>query len=257
MNDYQKTRFAKNILSAMFNTITGKRIAIFGFAFKKVGLARFHSTGPRLRRRSCGPGGPGTSRCCCWEQDTGDTRETAAAYVIRALLEERAAVVVYDPKVKEEQMRVELESAGVDLRPGREGQGDLISMASTPEEAAAGAHAIAIMTEWDEFKSYDYGPLYASMKKPVRLRPGSRPPSPLRARPGLTARARARPSSSTVATSCSTTPSAPSALKCTPSVRPTSSRRSSRRPSRCAARSLLRVLGHKVQVPGAGGGAGR
>lgn len=179
MNDYQKTRFAKNILSAMFNTITGKRIAIFGFAFKKVGLARPRTPGPPRRRRSSGSGCRGASPCCrLWGQDTGDTRETAAAYVIRALLEERAEVVVYDPKVKEEQMRLELEYAGVDLRTGREGQGDLVTMAASPEEAAAGAHAIAIMTEWDEFKGYDYGPLYASMKKPVRATTGVIPSIP-------------------------------------------------------------------------------
>ena len=35
MNDYQKRRFAHKIVKAMFNTITGKKIAIFGFAFKK------------------------------------------------------------------------------------------------------------------------------------------------------------------------------------------------------------------------------
>lgn len=66
MNDYQKRRFAHKMVSRMFNTVTGKKIAIFGFAFKK---------------------------------DTGDTRETASAFVMRDLLEERALLNVYDPKV--------------------------------------------------------------------------------------------------------------------------------------------------------------
>jgi UDPglucose 6-dehydrogenase len=35
MNDYQKERFAKKMIASMFNTIAGKKIAIFGFAFKK------------------------------------------------------------------------------------------------------------------------------------------------------------------------------------------------------------------------------
>lgn len=67
MNDHQKRRFAHKIVRSMFNTITGKRIAILGFAFKK---------------------------------DTGDTRESAAAYVMKDLLEERAMLSVYDPQVR-------------------------------------------------------------------------------------------------------------------------------------------------------------
>jgi UDPglucose 6-dehydrogenase len=66
MNDYQKKRFANKIVRSMFNTITGKKIAIFGFAFKK---------------------------------DTGDTRETSAAYVMKDLLAENAVLSVYDPQV--------------------------------------------------------------------------------------------------------------------------------------------------------------
>jgi len=71
MNDYQKRRFSHKIVKNMFNTVTGKKIAIFGFAFKK---------------------------------DTGDTRETAAVYVMKDLLEERAQLSVYDPQVARETM---------------------------------------------------------------------------------------------------------------------------------------------------------
>ena len=66
MNEYQKRRFSAMVVSRMFNTITDKKIAIFGFAFKK---------------------------------DTGDTRETASAFVCRDLLDERAKLSVYDPQV--------------------------------------------------------------------------------------------------------------------------------------------------------------
>ena len=66
MNDYQKRRFAHTVVRQMFNTITGKKLAILGFAFKK---------------------------------DTGDTRETAAVYVMKDLLDERANLAVYDPQV--------------------------------------------------------------------------------------------------------------------------------------------------------------
>lgn len=68
MNEYQKRRFSKIMVARMFNTITSKKISVFGFAFKK---------------------------------DTGDTRETASAFVCRDLLEEAANVHVYDPQVKD------------------------------------------------------------------------------------------------------------------------------------------------------------
>merc|ERR1719181_2288347 len=76
MNDYQKHRFAGNMVKTMFNTVTGKKISIFGFAFKK---------------------------------DTGDTRETAAAFVMKELLEESAKLSVYDPQVTREQMMLEFQ----------------------------------------------------------------------------------------------------------------------------------------------------
>lgn len=134
MNDYQKSRFAKKMVHSMFNTVTGKRIAIFGFAFKK---------------------------------DTGDTRETAAAYVCKSLLDERAKLRVFDPKVEAEQMFREFKyTCGVD-EGTVDGLHDLIGMDPDPYTCAAGAHAIAIMTEWDEFKTYDFQRLYDSMKKPA------------------------------------------------------------------------------------------
>ena len=75
MNDWQKSRFAKNMVSSMFNTVSGKKIAILGFAFKK---------------------------------DTGDTRETPAIDVCKSLLQEKAALSIYDPKVSREQIYSDL-----------------------------------------------------------------------------------------------------------------------------------------------------
>merc|ERR1740138_1910246 len=67
MNEWQKRRFSQMMVRRMFNTVTGKKLAIFGFAFKK---------------------------------DTGDTRETASAFVMRDLVDEQAQLHVYDPQVK-------------------------------------------------------------------------------------------------------------------------------------------------------------
>jgi hypothetical protein len=75
MNDYQKDRFVKRMISSMFNTIRNKDIALFGFAFKK---------------------------------DTGDTRETPAIDVCKGLMEEGAKLRIYDPKVSEDQVKLDL-----------------------------------------------------------------------------------------------------------------------------------------------------
>lgn len=134
MNDFQKNRFAKNMVQTMFNTVTGKKITILGFAFKK---------------------------------DTGDTRETAAGYVIKTLLAERAKMVVYDPKVTAKVMFEEMNYTCHVTEENTPGLHDLVTMAADPYEAAKGSHAIAVMTEWDEFKEYDYQRIFDSMLKPA------------------------------------------------------------------------------------------
>jgi len=122
MNDYQKRRFVQNMLKVMFNTVAGKRIALFGFAFKA---------------------------------DTGDTRESPAIDVATQLLDERANVVISDPKA--------LDNARIDLA-GYTGKLEFIA---DPYAAAKGAHAIAVMTEWKEYKSLDYGRIFAGMERPA------------------------------------------------------------------------------------------
>jgi len=134
MNEYQKTRFATNMIKKMFNTVTGKRICVFGFAFKK---------------------------------DTGDTRETASGTIIKIMLEEAAKCAVYDPKVTRDDMLLEFKyTHGID-HGTHERLDDLIMTETDPYAAAKGAHAICVMTEWDEFKSYDYEKIYAEMVKPA------------------------------------------------------------------------------------------
>lgn len=132
INEYQKRRFAMNMIKKMFNTIAGKRIAVFGFAFKK---------------------------------NTGDTRETPAIGVSKYLLAERAKVSIYDPKVETEQIRHDFDE--YEVMPAGVKFDDLVCVEKDPYMAAAGSHAIAIMTEWDEFKTYDYKRMYDSMEKPA------------------------------------------------------------------------------------------
>ena len=141
MNDYQKRRFSTRIVKTMFNTVSDKEIAIFGFAFKK---------------------------------DTNDTRESPSIYVCRDLLEERAKLTIYDPKVDLAKIKMELtylmanpDGTLSDLN--RDLINDNVQVADSCEEAADGAHAIALLTEWDEFKSADFKTIYASMRKPAFL----------------------------------------------------------------------------------------
>ena len=126
MNDWQKGRFTKQIVRTLFNTVSGKRISVLGFAFKK---------------------------------DTNDTRESAAISVVRGLLEENATVVVYDPKVPADEIRRDVLGAGKD--------DPRLIIAASAEEAADGAHALAVLTEWDQFKSLDFPKIYAGMHKPA------------------------------------------------------------------------------------------
>src|SRR5690606_13448555 len=131
MNDHQKTRFAEKIIRTMYNTVNGKHIAFLGWAFKK---------------------------------DTNDTRESAAIYVADHRLDEEAQIVVYDPKVSAEQIYRDLDYLGTR---SPEANRQMVTVVDDPYQALAGAHAVAILTEWDAFKSYDWKQIKANMKKPA------------------------------------------------------------------------------------------
>jgi UDPglucose 6-dehydrogenase len=95
-----------------------------------------------------------------FKKDTNDTRETAAIAVCRDLLAEGARVVVYDPQVSEEQIRS-------DVHDGEENP-NLVVVRSAME-ACTGAHAVAVLTEWDEFRDLDFQKIHDGMLKPAFL----------------------------------------------------------------------------------------
>ena len=110
------------MLTAMFNTLVNKKICLLGFAFKA---------------------------------NTGDTRESPAIYIAKRLIEEKAELVITDPKA--------LKNAKIDLQ-------DIdsnVKYVEDPYEATAESCAIAIMTEWDIYKDLDYEKIYRSMIKPA------------------------------------------------------------------------------------------
>ncbi|KAG6401785.1 hypothetical protein SASPL_138650 [Salvia splendens] len=140
VNDYQKSRFVNRVVSSMFNTVAGKKVAILGFAFKK---------------------------------DTGDTRETAAIDVCKGLIGDKAHLRIYDPQVSEDQIQRDLALNKFEwdhpahLQPAAREAAKQVSVVGDAYEASKGAHAVCVMTEWEEFKGLDYGRIYEGMQKPA------------------------------------------------------------------------------------------
>lgn len=118
INEYQKDRFTRRIVRCLYNSLSGKTLAVFGFAYKK---------------------------------DTGDTRETAAIAVIDNVLTEGANVRIYDPLVKEAQIKQELKPTTTRLGCTEK----QLVVCDSAYEACTGADAVIILTEWDEFSNND------------------------------------------------------------------------------------------------------
>lgn len=131
MNDHQKKRFATNIVRTLYNTVSGKKIAFLGWAFKK---------------------------------DTNDTRESAAIYVADDLLHEQANIAVYDPKVEKDTIYQDMDYLE-SRTPEANKKG--VTVYEDAYQACHEAHAIAVLTEWDEFREYDWQRIYDNMKKPA------------------------------------------------------------------------------------------
>ncbi|HAQ38649.1 MAG TPA: nucleotide sugar dehydrogenase, partial [Saprospirales bacterium] len=137
MNDHQKHRFAEKIINTLYNTVSGKKITFLGWAFKK---------------------------------DTNDTRESAAIYVAWELLMDNAEIHVFDPKVTKSQMIKDLNYLAEQNLEFLSIKDQLLSklvVHTDPYAAMKEAHAIAVLTEWDEFRTYDWERVYNNMIKPA------------------------------------------------------------------------------------------
>jgi UDPglucose 6-dehydrogenase len=134
INDWQEKRFSHSIVSRLFNTITGKKLAMLGFSFKA---------------------------------DTGDCRESPAAAVAHSLLQERARLHVFDPKAVSLNMFEELETSyqiSPDTTPGLS---ELFIVETDAYAACLNAHAVIVCTEWKIFKTLDWARIYAGCIKPA------------------------------------------------------------------------------------------
>ncbi|WP_411870110.1 nucleotide sugar dehydrogenase [Vulcanococcus limneticus] len=131
LNSWQQQRIARLVVHRLFGTVSGKRIGVLGFAFKA---------------------------------DTNDTRESPAIRICRDLLEEGAILQILDPKVSERQIAQELgQPAG-----SGEGAGSWHSVPNVPQ-AASGADALLLLTEWQLFAQIDWPAVAAVMRRPAWL----------------------------------------------------------------------------------------
>jgi len=128
MNIHQRDRFSNNILKSLYNTVAGKKITLLGWAFKK---------------------------------DTNDTRESASIYIANNLIEEKANISIYDPKVANNRILDDLSEINANF------DHKSIKISSDVYVSCEGAHAIAIITEWDEFITLDWSRIYQKMNKPA------------------------------------------------------------------------------------------
>ncbi|MBW0166554.1 MAG: nucleotide sugar dehydrogenase [Vulcanococcus sp.] len=133
LNTWQQHRIARLVVNNLFGTVTGKRLAVLGFAFKA---------------------------------DTNDTREAPAIRICRDLLEEGAELAIHDPKVAPEQISRDLGSAPSASGSGLTGEGSW-QVAASVEEAVRGADAALILTEWQVFRELPWADLAAQMRQPA------------------------------------------------------------------------------------------
>jgi len=129
LNRWQQQRIARLVITKLFGTVSGKRIGVLGFAFKA---------------------------------DTNDTRESPAIRICQELLDEGAILQIVDPKVSERQITLDLG------RPAGEGEGSW-QQVSTVQQAAAGADALLLLTEWQQFAQIDWPAVAALMRRPAWL----------------------------------------------------------------------------------------
>ena len=129
LNTWQQHRISRLMVNRLFGTISGKRIAVLGFAFKA---------------------------------DTNDTRESPAIQVCLDLLEEGACLAIVDPKVRESQISIDLG------KPAGQGEGNW-QLVDSVEAAAEGADALVLLTEWQQFGQINWPAVAALMRQPAWL----------------------------------------------------------------------------------------
>ena len=130
INDYQKNRFAQNIIDHFGGDLTGKKITILGWAFKA---------------------------------NTNDSRESAAISVSEKLFSNGATLEIYDPMVSEDTILNDIKNKWTK----KWGDSEIetrIKILKSIDIIQGEYDAIAIITEWEEFKSFNWNKLHHNTK---------------------------------------------------------------------------------------------
>ena len=130
INEHQRDRFSKKIIDLVRRENLEPKVLLLGWAFKK---------------------------------NTNDTRESAAIYVANNLLNSNIEIDIYDPKVKDVQINFDLSN----LNPRY--NKSLVNFVEEPFLNISNYNIVAIMTEWDEFKNYDWEFIFKKIKKPAYI----------------------------------------------------------------------------------------
>ena len=130
INFWQQNRISSLIIDKLFGTISGKKISIFGFAFKS---------------------------------NTNDTRESPAINICKNFLNEGCELLIYDPKVNEKEIASKLGKNDKNVDPNIGNW----HKSYTIEDSVKNADAIVVLTEWEEFKNIKWGLISELMRKPA------------------------------------------------------------------------------------------
>ena len=141
LNTWQQHRISRLVVQKLFGTVTGKRLAVLGFAFKA---------------------------------DTNDTREAPAIRICSDLLDEGAQLAIHDPKVEADQIARDLRleaSAVPDPNSGPSkaalsGEGTWWK-ADDVASTMARADAVLILTEWRQYRQLDWQDLAPLLRQPA------------------------------------------------------------------------------------------
>ena len=131
INSWTQNRISKAVVQKLFGTVSGKKIAILGFAFKA---------------------------------DTNDTRESSAISICRNLIEEGANLWIYDPKVNPKQIEIDL-----DIPSSNKVSISSWNTSNSIIEAARDSDAIVVLTDWEQFKYVDWEEISSVMRSPSWL----------------------------------------------------------------------------------------
>ena len=132
MNNWQRNRISSLVVKKLFGTVSLKKIVVLGFAFKA---------------------------------NTNDTRESAASYITKDLIENGAKLLIHDPQVSAEQIEI---SIGIDRASDLDNldEGGWIYI-NKLNQIIYQVDAVLVLTEWEEYKDINWRRFADLMRKPA------------------------------------------------------------------------------------------